>query len=135
MNLIFSEMEKAHPVGLKLCKLAPSTHPCPLYFWGLLNASDILYEGCPSPHLIHPATLKKQILPCDIRRKQVRLIGNSPHQPSEWSHSQRRQKRAFFAIISKRSVCSQTLPQAKRHQPSLLITSLAISTSITFITR
>ena len=29
----------------------------------------------------------------------------------------------------------QTLPQAKRHQPSLLFTSLAILTSLTFITR
>ena len=30
---------------------------------------------------------------------------------------------------------SKTSPQAKRHQPSLLFTSLAISTSLTFITR
>ena len=30
--------------------------------------------------------------------------------------------------------CEKTSPQAKRHQPSLLITSLAISTSLTFIT-
>ena len=30
---------------------------------------------------------------------------------------------------------SKTSPQAKRHQPSLLITSLVISISLTFITR
>ena len=37
--------------------------------------------------------------------------------------------------IRKLKYHGKTSPQAKRHQPSLLFTSLAISTSLTFITR
>ena len=37
--------------------------------------------------------------------------------------------------VVKISAFGKISPQAKRHQPSLLITSLAISTSLTFITR
>ena len=44
-------------------------------------------------------------------------------------------KYKVYKVQSVQAQGLQTLPQAKRHQPSLLFTSLAILTSLTFITR